>query len=187
MDDAIYALAVDHAGNLYAAGVFTAAGGVSANHVAKWDGTTWSALGSGIDDGVSALAVDRAGMLFAGGYFTTAGGVSANRVAKWDGTNWSPLGAGMTTTGQGDPRVSALVTDGAGNLYAGGYFSTAGGTPATNVAKWDGTGWSALGSGLDGEIFALAVDGAGDLYAGFSNAPSGNGVAKWDGTSWSAL
>ena len=44
----VYALAADGAGNLYAGGSFTAAGGVSANDVAKWDGTAWTPLGSGI-------------------------------------------------------------------------------------------------------------------------------------------
>ena len=44
----IYALAVSGT-NLYAGGSFTTAGGVPANHIAKWDGSAWSALGSGMD------------------------------------------------------------------------------------------------------------------------------------------
>ena len=82
----------DAAGNLYAGGFFTTAGGVSANYIAKWDGSSWSALGSGIDNLVLALAVDGAGNLYAGGSFTTAGGVIANNIAKWDGSGWSALG-----------------------------------------------------------------------------------------------
>ena len=27
--------------------------------------------------------------------------------------------------------------------------TTAGGVPANNIAKWDGSAWSALGSGMD--------------------------------------
>ena len=46
---AVYALAVDASGNLYAGGDFTTAGGVSANRIAKWDGSSWSALGSGMN------------------------------------------------------------------------------------------------------------------------------------------
>ena len=74
------------------------AGGVSASRVAKWDGATWSALGSGIDNAVRVLAVFDDGTgpaLFAGGDFTSAGGVSASRIAKWDGTSWTTLGSGM--------------------------------------------------------------------------------------------
>jgi hypothetical protein len=81
-------------------------------------------------------------------------------------------------------------------LYAGGRFASAGGQSASNVAKWDGQGWSALSSGIDEDVFALAVfdDGSGPgpaLYAGgqFTSAggQSANKIAKWDGQSWSAL
>ena len=40
------------------------------------------------------------------------------------------------------------------NLYAGGGFTTAGGVPANYIAKWDGSAWSALGSGMDGDDYA---------------------------------
>ena len=43
----LYALAVSGT-NLYAGGWFTTAGGVSANYIATWDGSAWSALGSGV-------------------------------------------------------------------------------------------------------------------------------------------
>ena len=45
--------------------------------------------------------------------------------------------------------VNALALDGSGNLYAGGDFTTAGGVSANRVAKWNGSKWSALGSGLN--------------------------------------
>src|SRR5579859_7292355 len=74
---------------LYAGGFFTMAGGLPANYVAKWDGTTWTPLGSGMSNIVQTFAVfdDGTGAaLYAGGFFKTAGGVAANSVAKWDGT-----------------------------------------------------------------------------------------------------
>jgi hypothetical protein len=185
MDDTVSALAADGAGNLYAGGAFTTAGGVVANHIAKWDGTTWSALGSGMDDGVYALAVDGAGNLYAGGRFTSAGGEAANHLAKWNGTTWSALGAGM------DDGVDALVVDSAGNLYAGGIFTSAGAVAANYVAKWDGSTWSALGSGINGGVYALAVDSAGNLYAGgeffIAGGVYAQNVAKWDGSTWAPL
>ncbi len=46
----VRAFAVDALGNLYAGGFFTFAGGVAANYIARWDGTSWSALGTGIND-----------------------------------------------------------------------------------------------------------------------------------------
>jgi len=51
-------------------------GGVSATNIAKWDGTNWSALGTGLGTGdgdtVSALAI-WGDNLYVGGYFTNAG------------------------------------------------------------------------------------------------------------------
>ncbi|MFH0983162.1 MAG: hypothetical protein V2A79_16705, partial [Planctomycetota bacterium] len=48
MNDYVWALTVFDDGTgpaLYAGGGFTTAGGVSANYIAKWNGTQWSALG----------------------------------------------------------------------------------------------------------------------------------------------
>src|SRR3972149_6550920 len=61
MNSGVTALAVDGDGNLYAGGGFTTAGGTRANRIAKWDGTTWAPLGSGMDNGVSDLEVDNDG------------------------------------------------------------------------------------------------------------------------------
>ncbi|MCP4246482.1 MAG: hypothetical protein GY778_05485, partial [bacterium] len=127
---------------LYVGGEFTIAGDVFANNIARWDGTSWSPLGSGMNGQVRALTVYN-GDLIAGGNFTTAGDVFANNIARWDGTSWSVLGSGM------DGQVRALTVYN-GDLIAGGYFETAGGTPANHVARWDGATWSALGSGMSG-------------------------------------
>ena len=89
----VYSLVVN--GNtLYAGGFFTNAGGVSAKHIAKWDGGVWSALSAGVNDTVVALAVSGTD-LYAGGFFTSAGGVPANKVAKWNGGDWIALGSGI--------------------------------------------------------------------------------------------
>ncbi|SDY68491.1 Ig-like domain-containing protein [Hymenobacter psychrophilus] len=177
------ALAVDGRGNVYAGGLFSRAGGTSANRVARWNGTSWSTLGTGMNSAVNSLAVDGSGNVYAGGFFTTAGGIPASRVAKWNGTSWSALGAGMNNA------VLALAVDGSGNVYAGGTFTTAGGTLANRVARWNGTNWSALGTGLNNTAFALALDGNGNLYAGGQFSTAGgttvNVVARWDGASWS--
>jgi hypothetical protein len=124
---------------LYAGGAFLSAGGNFANCIAKWDGTAWSALGSGLDATVKALEVI-GGDLYVGGLFTTAGGGSANRVAVWDGATWGALGSGV------DNDVYSMAVDGT-DLYVGGSFTNAGGSSAVRVAKWNGAQWSALGQG----------------------------------------
>lgn len=184
-DDPVSVLVMDGSGNLYAGGDFTAVGGVPANHIAKWNGIAWSALGTGIDGAVTELVIDGSGNLYAGGDFGKAGGGVANRVAKWNGTTWSALGTGANTS------VYALALDANGNLYAGGHFTTIGGVAANHVAKWDGTVWSALSAGITGEVSALAVDGTGNLYAGGYFFKAGDAdvrnVAKWNGTTWSGM
>lgn len=57
----------------YVGGFFTTADGSPANYIAKWNGSTWSALGTGMDNWVIAIAVSGTDV-YAGGYFTTAGG-----------------------------------------------------------------------------------------------------------------
>jgi hypothetical protein len=118
MDCTVYALAVSGS-NLYAGGCFTTAGGTAASYVAKWNGTSWSPLGSGMSGGlVNALALSGSD-LYAGGGFRTAGGSPASYIAKWNGTNWIPLGSGIN-----GGVWSLAVSD--SYLYAGGNFTTAG-------------------------------------------------------------
>src|SRR5262245_55829018 len=148
VDEGVAALAVfDDGGGpaLYAGGSFFNAGATAANHIARWDGSSWSALGSGMDGDVLAFAeYDDGGgaALYAGGWFLTAGGAPANGVARCDGSSWSAVGSGI-----GDDGVDALAVydDGGGSaLYASGSFTTAGGGAANSIARWDGSSWSAL-------------------------------------------
>ena len=196
---------------LFAGGLFRESDGSPGNNVAKWDGSSWSRLGSGIDVGgaVYSLATfdDGSGLaLYAGGAFHGIGGGSAESIARWNGTSWSPLGDGIRYTQHNiftsGVCAMAVFDDGGGPaLYAGGYFHTAGGAPAASIAKWDGSSWSPVGGGIVGGtpafpdgISALTVfdDGNGSaLYAGGSFGQAGGvpaiAIAKWDGVSWSAV
>jgi hypothetical protein len=167
--------------DVYAGGWFSTAGGVPASCIAKWNGSAWSALGSGMNDGVYALAVSGTD-LYAGGDFATAGGVAVSRIAKWNGSAWSALG------GMNGP-VYALAVSGT-DVYAGGWFTGAVGVPANYIAKWNGSSWSALGTGMNSDVYALSVSGT-DVYAGgwFSTAGGvpASCIAKWNGSAWSAL
>ena len=154
----VEALALDDAGSLYAGGNFTGRRG-QRQHVARWDGAAWSALGRRHEYRVFALALDDAANTVRRGHFTRAGGVSVNYIAKWDGMAWSALGSGMKM----QHTVNALAVDDARTVYAGGVH-TAGGVSANYIAKWDGTAWSALGSGVGETLYspsvlALAIDG----------------------------
>jgi len=186
----VSATVVDSAGNLYIGGHFTRAGSTSATNIAKWDGTTWSALGPGLGSSaygaVDALAVSGTNV-YAGGTFTNAGVLAASKIAQWNGSAWSALGTGMGSIG----IVFALAVSDS-TLYAGGSFASAGGVPANYVAQWNGSSWSALNSGQWNcySVYSLAVSGS-TLYAGGNFSMAGGvaatNIAAWNGGSWSAL
>jgi hypothetical protein len=140
----IQAMAV-YNGKLYVGGQFDSIGGIAANNIACWDGTTWSSLGKGVAfvntigfmGGVAALTVYN-GNLIVGGGFDSAGGMPDNLIAKWDGSTWSKLGNGISpfiNNAEQTVWVSALCVNN-GSLFAGGSFDTAGGIYTPNIARW---------------------------------------------------
>ncbi len=173
--------------DIYIGGNFSNVGGVAVNNIAKWDGTSWVGLGTGVIGGFSpapiqALAHDGT-YLYAGGYFTNAGGSSINYLAKWDGSVWSSVG-------ENPDNPVWDIEIGEGKLYICGSFTTMGSTSANRIAVYDGGNWSALGTGLGGITFALAIDGD-NIYAIGSFTTAGGSptsyIAKWNGSAWSAL
>ncbi|MEJ5261861.1 MAG: T9SS type A sorting domain-containing protein [Ignavibacterium sp.] len=167
----VHALAVS--GNkLFVGGIFTEAGGSTANKVAQCDLTSgaWSSLGTGTSNGVGgtvrALAVS-GNNVFVGGDFTDAGGQTANRVARYDLTTgtWSPLGSG-TSNGVSGGTVRALAVSG-NSIFVAGDFGLAGGQTANHVARYDlGSGvWNVLAAdfgtnnGVNNNCYSLLISG----------------------------
>lgn len=199
---------------LFVGGGFGSAGGLAAPRIAKWDGQSWSPLGTGIGAGVAfgpgasvhSLAVfdDGTGsgaQLYVGGHFTSAGGVATPHLAKWNGQTWSAVGGGIalgssTLANFVDTLTVGSLAGSAPRLFVGGRFAAAGGVAVKNVATWNGQVWSALGAGLDGDVTALAMfDDGGvhgpSLFAGGSFYSVGSVVlptaARWDGQAWSGV
>jgi len=169
--------------NIYIGGNFTTVAGLSANYIAKWDGTTWSALGTGLDGLVRTIAIDGTNV-YVGGDFTTAGGSAANYIAMWDGSTWSNL-----TTGTDGSVYSIMIKD--GNTYVGGNFANSGGVSTNNISLWDGSAWSAITTGTNGPVYTIANNGV-DIFVGGDFTDAGgiagtNYIAKWDGSAWDAL
>ena len=195
---------------LYVAGTFMKAGSVTANGVAKWDGSTWSAVGNGLMDGQALCTFDPDGggsaptALFMSGSFYNGSWTSA--VARWTGSTWTNIGtfSGIHLA----KTLHVFDVDGSGPqgpaLYAGGYFASVSGVTATNIAKWNGSAWSAVGNGLGappptlggGQVTTLATydeDAGGAapprLFAGgtFFSTTGPVQFARWNGVSWSGL
>src|SRR4029078_8224714 len=109
-----------------------------------------------MDAHVHALAVfdDGSGpALFVAGEFDHAGGVACSSIARWKNGVWSDVGGGLDGA-LFDTRAHALCVhdDGSGAaLYVGGNFTGAGGIAASKIARWNGSSWSAVGGGIQGE------------------------------------
>jgi len=193
----VYAIAVSGS-DVYVGGTFTAASGMKVNRIAKWDGHSWSALSSGINacrdpycsPTVYALAASGSN-IYVGGQFASAGEIAADGIAKWNGSSWSSVGNGVRA-GARDGLVMALALN-RSDLYAGGKFITAGEVNAHNIAKWNGSTWSAMGSGIHGDmerVRTIAINGS-DVYVGGAFSTAGgvsvHNIARWNGSDWSAF
>jgi len=135
---------IKYDGNIIAAGYFISFNGDTLNDIARWDGTTWQPLGTGIYIGpglaswVNCMEVFN-GELYAGGYFKFAGGVPVSGIAKWNGTAWSDVGGGLSSNFTDQIRDMKVY----GNaLYVAGSFTEIGGVvDAKYLASWNGTTW----------------------------------------------
>ncbi|MCC6672670.1 MAG: hypothetical protein IT458_16520 [Planctomycetes bacterium] len=183
---------LEYQGELVIAGTFDRAGGQAVQHIARWDGTAFRPLGAGLqlsfgDAEVRSLAIFQ-GELVATGYFDRAGGLPANGIARWDGTTWRALGSGLLDSVHNIVGFPCGLCVHNQVLYVGGEFDRAGGIPAVNVAAWNGTAWSAVGTAAPALVFALASYGTRLVVAGQFHFPSGLAMlAAWDGAAWAPL
>jgi trimeric autotransporter adhesin len=186
-----------HQGSLIAAGLFTHAGPVLTNGLARWNGQSWHAYPEPKPGNAKTLEVFN-GVLHAGGYFSMdPGNPSAlTGVLRWTGAAWETIGTNY-------PRddVFALAMYG-GELYAGGFFTNQccghPAAPGEFITRFDGQTWRPVGTGVNWTVRAMKVfdpDGPGPLPArlivggGFDRAGGlpASGIAAWDGTNWAAL
>ena len=171
----------------YVGGRFTNAGNVNASLVALWDGSAWSAVGGGLSSSqanaeVRDLVLLPNGDVLATGSFETAGSVPAAGLAVWNGTSWSEFAGGLQSV-NGAGSGFGILPQSDGSLVVSGWFVSAGGVAANNIARWQaGVGWSALGAGLPaypGEV--VNMPGGGLL------AVASNDIWQWDGSTWTML
>jgi len=114
---------------LFAGGFFGSAGGVTAHGLAKWQGSSWSAVGSARSASVFTMAAfdDGAGpaLHVAGTFYGNTG------VGKWDGSGWTVNGLIIPDQG---PYCMAAHDDGSGPaLYVGGSSIASG---DSYLSKW---------------------------------------------------
>jgi hypothetical protein len=111
------------------------AGIATADHVAKWNGSAWSALGTNTAGSngwfttgtfINALATSGS-LVFAAGSFQNANGVAtADDIAYFDGSTWRPIGSNGAGNGPMIANLTALAVFG-GKVHTAGSFTSAGG------------------------------------------------------------
>lgn len=184
-------------GRIYFGGTFTTANGVTVNSITYWDPrlATFVAMDLGVEPTkqVLAIAIAPNGDVWIGGNFTTVGtaAVAAKGLAKWTLATgaWSV----PTATSAGFASVNSLVIDSLGNLYGGGSFTTFAGIASTlNIWKYDGSAFTALGTGANGTVAGMAVwiDGTSIYIAGTFTTANGvtvNRSGYWNGTTFVAI
>lgn len=167
-------------GDLIIGGNFTYVDGKRVENIARWDGSSWHSLSTGINGYVAGL-LNYEGKLVATGPFTEAGGIEASRIAAWDGISWAPLGEGLNNSAN-------MLLEFNGDLIVSGSFDTAGTVNAKYLAKWDGEDWGAIydvtpdlwiGAALlvhDGYLYAKKIRGVIECY-----------LVRWDGETWEEM
>jgi hypothetical protein len=191
-------------GFLYIGGIFFNVGGdPAATHFVRWNGTTFSKLGSGpnntpvFNNNPTAIVVVGTSV-YVGGDFTNAAGIkAADFIARWSNGAWHALGSGPAAGGGALNNYVFTLAALNGSVYAGGQFTnTAGNTKADYIARWSGTKWYALGSNganngaVDDPVLSIARYGT-DLYVGGSfditGVPNSGAIARWNGSKWFAV
>jgi hypothetical protein len=175
----------EYGGEIVIGGVFTSIDGASINHVARWDGTAWRPLGTGVDGTVLAFR-EWNGELLVGGQFLAAGGSPVNLIAAWNGATWHALGGGIARAALGD-SVNAIT-----EFEGRPVVSTT--VPSQMVARWDGEAWipldpTMIGIGNDVAVIHGNLYGVGWFRSMFRRCSAGGymGPALWTGTQWQPL
>lgn len=102
-------------GDLIVDGAFLIMSGVAAEHIARWDGSAWTALAGDIPGTPFPLAFAPSGILY-------AGGSSDSNLWSWNGVQWTEIGEiGSVATTLWSIAPTSI------GLYLSGTFTSAGG------------------------------------------------------------
>lgn len=183
-DRELWAMA-GYEGELVVAGSFGTAPSVTAQHAAKWNGASWSSMGTQPLDLPRSLRTHD-GVLYLGGILSSP----ARGMVQWNGTNWAALSATLPTASS----TSSVLTmaEYQGKLLAAGTLRVSG--PNYDAGfLWDGVVWQSLGAvlGAGASVTTTAVY-LGDLYIAGPNVrlvsdSSSGSVLRFNGTSWSKV
>lgn len=128
---------------LYAAGNFTQIGGVSAYHIARWNGVNWAPVGTPADN------INLYGLVpFDDGtgpalYASSSG---PNKIVRWDGQAWSGV-PGWPSNLFGLPL---------GTFDSGQGLRLIVGSSSPAAYEWNGSSWTPFLSEVHGNVYSIA-------------------------------
>lgn len=143
---AVRALEADDNG-MIAGGSFYQIGGIVANNIARWNGSSWEAIGNGIQGTVHDI-IRHNGTLYVAGMFYPAGYDGYGICARWDGSDWKLVGP-VFQHGTDYGNVGYTLASFQGRLIIGGHFRKLGGATVNNIARLSQSGdsWEPLEGG----------------------------------------
>ena len=141
---------------LYVGGNFSIVGGppgqwISAQSLARWNGSQWSAVPGWGSVGGQVLAMtvwdddgpgpNKPALFVTGSFWNNPNIPGSWNIAKWDGDRWYALPGGLTGLGGGYADSLQVFDDDGdgpnpGGLYVGGAFLWAGGIYTPGLARW---------------------------------------------------
>jgi hypothetical protein len=164
-------------------GDFNSAGGMLARSLAVFDDNAQFVGSATIErpGDIHVLAAQPAGGMIVGGKFHREGAHVRHNILRLQSDGSLDTAWDSAINGQ----VHALAVDGAGDVFIGGFYTSADGMPRLGLAKADaGDGhidplWNPISaiSGTIGGASALLVDG-GTLYVGFPDTSEFGGVER---------
>ncbi|MBL7128205.1 MAG: T9SS type A sorting domain-containing protein [Ignavibacteria bacterium] len=179
VNNQVFAMTV-YNNDLIVGGKFNNAGGIPVSRIAKWNGSTWSALSnSDFAQDIFALTVYN-DSLIAGGNFHNISGANTEYIARYNGTSWEALGHGT------QDKVYALSVFDDELIVAGKFnfvYKVSNDSIYINrIAKWNGSGWISLTTGMNEQVYSIASDNTSLVVGGGFTTAGGrfiNKIALW--------
>jgi hypothetical protein len=164
LNGAGYSLKIQGGTRLHIGGTFTQASGVATSNYANINLSTSTVTGvpnltNGVVYVLEPIGTDD---LYIGGNFSTVSGTSTNfgGIFRYNVSTKaiSAMGSGLASATI--PNCRCSITKDSSNVYFGGVFTGAGGVANTaNIASWNGTTWSSLGTGgANGGVYRMALN-----------------------------
>ena len=173
-------------GQLVATGRFTEIGGVSADYVAAYDGSTWQSMGDGLPGRGQYLAASSEELVVSGSFAQTATPNDPS-LRRWNGSQWVVLTEHATST-------MFSVFSAGDDVYVAAQYTDPMSGELSRLTRYDGAGFEPQipsgGLGIRGGVRLIRPYGDDLLAVGEFTAAGRTQayhLARFDGTQWHSL